>query len=388
MKKKWKTIFLVFFIIMFFLTIVSRIVNSWTVPRVKITKVKSMSLENEVTVNGVVEGENNSVIRLPEGVVVENIFTNEKSIVEKDDVLLSIDRDSTEKKINLLTLEYEKIQSDLENQKLEHDTQLEKLNGELKKLQTNKKDRSTNLEMEEIQRDMYLLDQKNFDTFLLDLERVENDLNIYKDLLVSDCVIKAKNSGVVIKLNVQLGVETTTSSSISISDSSKGLKLVGAYTEEEGSFFKVGQKVTATKGNGEAVIDTPMEIEKIYSIEESENQKNMFEIKLDLNEEIQLNDNLLVKVQSKSINYKYCVPLSAIKEKNNGEKAIKYITQKETILGNIKVIEDLPIKIIDKNDRYAALEENENLQNIDIVVDSNKEVFQNDRVFVEGKPDD
>lgn len=131
-----------------------------------------------------------------------------------------------------------------------------------------------------------------------------------------------------------------------------------------------------------------MEIEKIYSIEESENQKNMFEIKLDLNEEIQLNDNLLVKVQSKSINYKYCVPLSAIKEKNNGEKAIKYITQKETILGNIKIIEDLPIKIIDKNDRYAALEENENLQNIDIVVDSNKEVFQNDRVFVEGKPDD
>lgn len=186
MKKKWKTIFLVFFIIMFFLTIVSRIVNSWTVPRVKITKVKSMSLENEVTVNGVVEGENNSVIRLPEGVVVENIFTNEKSIVEKDDVLLSIDRDSTEKKINLLTLEYEKIQSDLENQKLEHDTQLEKLNGELKKLQTNKNDRSTNLEMEEIQRDMYLLDQKNFDTFLLDLERVENDLNIYKDLLVSE----------------------------------------------------------------------------------------------------------------------------------------------------------------------------------------------------------
>lgn len=354
----------------------------------KITKVKSMSLENEVTVNGVVEGENNSVIRLPEGVVVENIFTNEKSIVEKDDVLLSIDRDSTEKKINLLTLEYEKIQSDLENQKLEHDTQMEKLNGELKKLQTNKNDRSTNLEMEEIQRDMYLLDQKNFDTFLLDLERVENDLNIYKDLLVSDCVIKAKNSGVVIKLNVQLGVETTTSSSISISDSSKGLKLVGAYTEEEGSFFKVGQRVTATKGNGEAVIDTPMEIEKIYSIEESENQKNMFEIKIDLNEEIQLNDNLLVKVQSKSINYKYCVPLSAIKEKNNGEKAIKYITQKETILGNIKIIEDLPIKIIDKNDRYAALEENENLQNIDIVVDSNKEVFQNDRVFVEGKPDD
>lgn len=427
MKKGLLKILIFFLFVMGFFTVVSKISDATTIARVKTTKVKSMTLEYDfVFVAGVV-GKQSSVISIPEGIVIETMYVAPGSIIKNNDKLLSINKDSLDNKIDSLNKEYEKLNGVYSSEVQEHNDQISKATEELNyaekilnqeranresqligaekeienvkkndedasaveksylEVQTQTQNSIINAEKEVLiaKQELNSLKAKNITTNLVDMEQVETKLTNYQSIVNNGYNVYSNKNGSIMKINATLGAETTTSDSIILSDDKEGVKAVGNVPSEEKERYSVGQKVIIKNNETNQTLKNQQEISKIYRNSDSDIDEYIIEVDLIETSEINLNSNVEVKAIKNSPSYKNCLPSSAIKMNEKGDKYIQYVAKKKSVMGNIEIVKNLNVEVIENNGKFVAISEKEAFDNLSIVYECNRELYAEDRVFVE-----
>jgi multidrug efflux pump subunit AcrA (membrane-fusion protein) len=125
--KSFKAI-IYFFIVMIILTIIARIADTMLLPRVEAVKMKKMQLEYPVEISGSISGAEMQSIGCEGGITVKRVLVAVDDIVEKGDVLYTLDLDHIQELVENIEVELLKnqmqiavIESENQNQKKEHD---------------------------------------------------------------------------------------------------------------------------------------------------------------------------------------------------------------------------------------------------------------------------
>ena len=181
--KKQTNVILLFFAVMAGLTILSRIADSFMVPQVVVSPPEQMELKYLVEIQGRVGTEGERAVYYQESLRIGNVFVEKNDIVEKGDLLFSIDMEELMSKIKQIEQEIRKC--DLQIADLEHAYQ-EQVNLQNRSLSRAKEDYSAVLDMTE----------KEVDTAYMEMENAKSELEQHDSLKPEErCLENEKANG-------------------------------------------------------------------------------------------------------------------------------------------------------------------------------------------------
>lgn len=212
----------------------------------------------------------------------------------------------------------------------------------------------------------------------LDHETVEKKMNKMKALLEQKGILTAPVSGVIQKLNVEAGSFTTDASAVSIADTSAGSRFVAQIPKEQKRYAAVGDEVTLKLQSGGEL--TGLTVDTI-----TENQENsgLYDISILLQKgALGIGANAVLNLEKKSAAYGCTVPVEALRTDENGWFVL-VVREKETVLGSELSAEPVYVKIQEKNEQTAALEDGILGSRDRIITGADKPVDKGSRIRLE-----
>lgn len=168
-RKKQTNAILLFFAVMAGLTVLSRIADSFMIPQVAVSPSEEMELKYPVEIEGRVGTEGERAVYCRENLRIGNVFVEKNDIVEKGDLIFSVDMEDLASKIKQLEQEIRKC--DLQIADLENAYQ-EQVNLQNQSLSRAKEDYSAALNMTE----------KEVDTAYIEMENAKSELEQHESL--------------------------------------------------------------------------------------------------------------------------------------------------------------------------------------------------------------
>lgn len=86
-----------------------------------------------------------------------------------------------------------------------------------------------------------------------------------------------------------------------------------------------------------------------------------------------------VTIDNQSEQYNICVPLQSLRQNGNYQYFIYVATEQDTVFGKEMVAKEMPVTILDKNERYAAIQE---AVSEDVIVSASKDIIDGSRVKI------
>ena len=376
-----------FLLIMIGCTMLSRFADSLTIPVIQTEKPKVKTMVDEVKAEGRIE--KNREEKIP--VVELNTEDLQKKI---DEINENISND--EKTLARANEDYNRAiasKNESANKALSELNKAKKALDEYKALPEEEKDKvmEESLTMDyESKQEMYTsaLNDAN-DTIDLDrnLQDVKESLKLdeyYEELakiqplLDANGKVAATKDGIVTSVFVENG-GITSDAVISIADKNTGYKFVGQIESSKRNLIKQGQTVNLVLNNGEAY--EKLTIEAISKSTENPDYLNVV-VMLPAGAG-EIDDMGQIIISSTSKKFGTCVPLSAIRQGDNNSYYVLAVSEKETVLGTEKVARKVEVKIEKKDNEFAALNDGALARNEEVIIGSNKNVDDGDRVRLE-----
>ena len=399
-----------FLLIMIGCTMLSRFADSLTIPVIQTEKPKVKTMVDEVKAEGRIEKNREEKIPVVEGLKVEYVNVSIGAQVKEGDTLVELNTEDLQKKIDEIN---ENISNDEKtlaranedynraiasknesaNKALAELNKAKKALDEYKALPEEEKDKvmEESLTMDyESKQEMYTsaLNDAN-DTIDLDrnLQDVKESLKLdeyYEELakiqplLDANGKVAATKDGIVTSVFVENG-GITSDAVISIADKNTGYKFVGQIELSKRNLIKQGQTVNLVLNNGEAY--EKLTIEAISKSTENPDYLNVIVMLPPGAGEIDDMGQIIISSTSKK--FGTCVPLSAIRQGDNNSYYVLAVSEKETVLGTEKVARKVEVKIEKKDNEFAALNDGALARNEEVIIGSNKNVDDGDRVRLE-----
>ena len=399
-----------FLLIMIGCTMLSRFADSLTIPVIQTEKPKVKTMVDEVKAEGRIEKNREEKIPVVEGLKVEYVNVSIGAQVKEGDTLVELNTEDLQKKIDEIN---ENISNDEKtlaranedynraiasknesaNKALSELNKAKKALDEYKALPEEEKDKvmEESLTMDyESKQEMYTsaLNDAN-DTIDLDrnLQDVKESLKLdeyYEELakiqplLDSNGKVAATKDRIVTSVFVENG-GITSDAVISIADKNTGYKFVGQIELSKRNLIKQGQTVNLVLNNGEAY--EKLTIEAISKSTENPDYLNVIVMLPPGAGEIDDMGQIIISSTSKK--FGTCVPLSAIRQGDNNSYYVLAVSEKETVLGTEKVARKVEVKIEKKDNEFAALNDGALARNEEVIIGSNKNVDDGDRVRLE-----
>ena len=399
-----------FLLIMIGCTMLSRFADSLTIPVIQTEKPKVKTMVDEVKAEGRIEKNREEKIPVVEGLKVEYVNVSIGAQVKEGDTLVELNTEDLQKKIDEIN---ENISNDEKtlaranedynraiasknesaNKALSELNKAKKALDEYKALPEEEKDKvmEESLTMDyESKQEMYTsaLNDAN-DTIDLDrnLQDVKESLKLdeyYEELakiqplLDVNGKVAATKDGIVTSVFVENG-GITSDAVISIADKNTGYKFVGQIELSKRNLIKQGQTVNLVLNNGEAY--EKLTIEAISKSTENPDYLNVV-VMLPAGAG-EIDDMGQIIISSTSKKFGTCVPLSAIRQGDNNSYYVLAVSEKETVLGTEKVARKVEVKIEKKDNEFAALNDGVLARNEEVIIGSNKNVDDGDRVRLE-----
>lgn len=238
----------------------------------------------------------------------------------------------------------------------------------LQQLRFEKKWELEDLRMEELEKDDEIELQKE------NMEELAKSQNKYQKLLAKGGKVTSSLSGIVKTINIAVGDKTPDNASVIVSGSERGWEFTAEISEEDKNYLKEGDKVTIVFGQEEK----KWEEIPISSIEKIEG--GMYQVHLQIKGKKQLPERTAVMNFQMSSNIEECcVPLAALRA-DGVDYYVLVLKENETFLGKEYNVEKRKVMIQDKNEEYAALQENALSGEEEVVTLSDKEVRPGDTV--------
>ncbi len=185
--------------------------------------------------------------------------------------------------------------------------------------------------------------------------------------------IKAKNDGIVSRIQIEVGSRTIDTAAILLTDAQRPCQFKFQITKEEGKYIHLMDIVTV-KLNGQS---SEMDITVDYF---AENAQGGYDITCLLPENVGqpgLSGNVKKSVQGEYHNL--TLPVDAVYEENN-TYYIYTLNEKEGILGSEYYIEKIKVQVKDRNDHYIAIEPGTIGADTKVIIYATKELKQGQSV--------
>ncbi len=445
-QKQWVRITAVFFAWMAVLTVFSRAAASAAKAKVTVTKASSQTITHEFQVDGTVEAEEHSLQYVPAGLMVKSVKASPGQHVGPGDVLFTVDTQKLEEKIGELEagIAEEKHKSDVllaraeksyrnveENAKeekalayrvyakaaedyqeyinthtpMEHTELLEtatpedaapdgsSLYQESAAMELKNAMDAAQSAYEMAAREQDKLTEAAADSFqqakedagpTQEAKELEELLEELKPYLKDKGQYLAKTSGVVGKVFVEPGTETSAGVAVLIADSSAGVRLTAPFPEEYREEITASSKVTLTgenaDGDEESYVCTDVAVAKNNAA--GLGTKDSYILTVNIPGDLYpVGSSVSVTVANESEEYATCIPLRCLRQNGNNQYFIYLAEEQDTVLGKELAAKEMPVTVLDKNGKYAAIEENI-FPEQQVVESANKDIADGSRIKI------
>ena len=187
--------------------------------------------------------------------------------------------------------------------------------------------------------------------YQLDLEEAGEELKRLKGILEQEGVVKAEASGVVTRVGVAAGEQTSSGASVVFADTARPLQFEVILQKEEKKYVNLGAEAEITLGNSSNMIKATVDY-----LTEMETSPGSFTALVTLPEGTgTIGQSGMFRVTQQSEMYNYCIPVDALHMDENQRTFVYVLGERSGFLGAELTAEKLMVDVLDKNDKYAAL---------------------------------
>ena len=430
MKKK---ILMYFVGIMVACTILGRVANGMSMPRVSVERAKADTIAHTVRSVGVIEKNAEEGVYIIPNMRINKVHVNAGDNVKKGDILLEADMDILEteltaKENELKKLELQKAddesqnkvsaenrersirhatdsynqtvanadaavqraQQEYEDAKWAYDNAGEISVEEINVLVADVNTKIAALEQASQAREEAILSatqalevaraseatKSTQESLQMDKDVMEKDIEKLEELKSERGIIRARVDGVVTQVLVRTGEPTGTTAAVLLADSSKGYRFVTQITKEQNKYLSVGQNASLTPF-GEAKAIEKMRIDSIIAAAEDAETMQVT-ITVDP-EQFHIGESVEMAAVYEAKMYPICLPISALGEENNSY-FVYLVEAEKTIMGEDLVVRKQQVTVMDKNEKFVAVAAADLTTGQDVVVDANKKLQDGTRV--------
>lgn len=403
MKKKftaafWGRGFLFLLAIMFLFTLISRVTASLTVARVKVKEPSSQKIQHIVKAEGRIEKNRELSVLTEPDLLVEQVLVNVGQRVKKGETLAKLDQTALTEQ--LASVQGEKRVLELQNQairknqnqarrKRERDIarakadyeRIRKENKEAKKGKT-KRDKAAESEAKEKEREAKraLRDagempetDNSIEVNNIAIEKLDVQIDKLRKLKEKKGRIQAPRAGVITSILVNVGQKTAETGIFTMTDERAGLRFEGQLSLEDAKYVSSGDEVTLSASGTEKKDLT------VTSLELDESKEFMLVTVLLPAEPFSLGETASMKAVQESANYPCTVPLTALRQENS-KYYVLVAEPRNTVLGEQLIAVKEEVKVLEKNEKDAALEPGSLKEDSQIIIDTDRYVEAGDRV--------
>lgn len=211
--------------------------------------------------------------------------------------------------------------------------------------------------------------------YQLDLEEAGEELKRLKGILEQEGVVKAEASGMVTRVGVAAGEQTSSGASVVFADTARPLQFEVILQKEEKKYVNLGAEAEITLGNSSNMIKATVDY-----LTEMETSPGSFTALVTLPEGMgTIGQSGMFRVTQQSEMYNFCIPVDALHMDENQRSFVYVLGERSGFLGSELTAEKLMVDVLDKNDKYAALAGG--------VVDGNSRIICTaDREIADGDP--
>lgn len=427
----WGRGFLLLMGIMVLFTVISKAAASFTVANVSVTEPTSRKIQHTLIVEGRIEKNRELSVMTQPDLLVKRVLASVGQRVEKGEVLAVLDEVHLREQLDYvrgekraLELQNEAVmqnQRQAENKRLRDRSQaqedyellreknkrtlaglsveLEKAKRTLKKAQRRKDKESSLVAQREVaeKREAYKAariaakeeekvakraireaqGQPEADNSIeinnIAIKKLEKQIGKLTDLEEMKGEILAPRDGVITEILVNVGQKTLDTAIFTMTDDREGFLFAAKMTPEEAALVSMGDTVTLT-ASGREEKDL-----SITSLELDESKEFMVVTVLLPAESFHLGETASMKVTQESENHSCTIPITALRQES-GRYYVLVVEKQNTILGEQEKAVKEEVKVLDKNEMYAALESESIKEDSQIIADSDRYVEAGDRV--------
>ena len=336
----WLRILGYFLMGMLLLTILSRAADSIMLPAVKTARPLPGALTHTVILNGTVEAKELYPVIATDGMIVTKVHVRAGQQIKAGDTLLSYDMET--------------LQSELKAKK----TALERVTLEGKRQAAGSATDQDN----EVERRI----------LRLDTEAAQAEVDRVNALIANGGIVVAPADGTVIEVLIQPG-EVASGAVFRIAPASSGMIARASVDTTQWPYLQPGMEASVQRQGetrGQRVLATLSEL-----IPSESGYEAVFELP---DSAWSVGQVLTMTLTQTTDTYDMRVPLGAIAE-SNGNKGVYRVRTGDSVLGETEYAEFVPVKVIETDAQYAAIEAT--LSDKDqIIISTSKPVNDGDRV--------
>lgn len=396
-QKQWVQIAAVFFALMIVLTIFSRAAASVTKAGVTVIKAEKQTISHKIQISGTIEAKDNFIQYMPSGLIVKSVQVSPGQHVQSGDVLFTVDTQKLQEKIR-------DIEADIANVKKRESLSVSRAEKAYRDAVSDANEEKelayrNRAELEvvtaqdgyEVAREQDKLVRAAADSLRqtkedLGLEQgakqLEDHLKELQSYLQNEGKYLAEYSGIVGRIFVEAGAETVEGIAALIADASGEIRLVATVSEEcrddiaQGSIITLKGKNLA--GSEESYVTSDVAISEVIVSEpdglaeyrlSSDIPGNLYPV----------GGSVSVMIDNQSEEYDICVPLQSLRQDGNNQYFVYVAEEQDTVFGKELTAEKMPVTVLDKNEKYAAVQE---VISGDVIVSASKEITEGSRVKI------
>ena len=186
----------------------------------------------------------------------------------------------------------------------------------------------------------------------LQLAEMQKELSTYYALLRCDGKVTSVSGGTVTNILISTGGRTSDTAALLLTEDETPCQFRLTITKEQKKYINIGDRVDVTLANDGTKISLTVDY-----LTESTAGMGYYDLYMELPQGI--GQPGIVGSVSQSVQGELrgcCVPIDALYSEND-RYCVYVVKEKEGILGTELYVERIDVKVLDKNERYAALEE-------------------------------
>ena len=425
--KKVMVGFAVFLGVMVICTLVSKSVYAYRLPMVSTCQPEAKYIEHKVEAEGIVVAGGERTVTYLSGLRIDSVMVHVGDRVEEGDLLFQVDLDDLkammEEKQNEISKVNLQINTILENQAIEQqkkelelararedfdtpsrqqdtlvgralenyvqaENELEKNGGDegLKAaLQSaaygeadarGQRDEAVKQAQREVEN---LLLPENvsaeLDTARLEQAELLAGLQEYQKIMDSQGMVTASFGGVVTEISVGAGDRVPDTAVLLLADESIPCQLKITLDKEQKKYISLGDQVSIKLEGKSRELE-----EKIDYLAENRNNPELYEALITLPEGTGIpGESGTISRAESGEKYRICLPPTALHSEND-RNYVYVLKEREGILGQEYYVDEMNVKIVDKNDNWVAVEEGVLDKDSKIILSSTKDLKKGDVV--------
>lgn len=323
-------------------TILSRGLYTFSVANVTLVTPQQYMIDHSVQVLGTLQTIREIPVYVKEGMMIDEIPVLEGTKVSKGDTIARLNVAKIEKKVKELNEEIYLYTLQIQEAKAMEPVML------------------TTVKQLEIQMQR-LVDKK------VELESLVRN----KGKIISEY------TGTVTKIQACVGEQTQENAFMLISDDKKGFIAEVLLEEDDVKYISTKSKVNVSAGSQKAkessiisLINCEQGTLATIAVKDSDFTTGM---------------NVNIGIEAEKMTYESCIPIQAIHQEGMDKYYVYTIDREETVMGEKKVAKQIPVRIIDRDNLYVALEEGILSSGTEIIASSDKLISQESPVRIRGE---